>query len=141
MVDLVAKVRQLLTAAGLHCVEAFPQSRLPRLADPLIAVGQSDIRLQPCFFSNYVGLRTTQTIRAVQVDFVVTLDIFSPYRGGGSLCAQQVRSVLAAVAVSINECEIADIVAQPVTYDENTDCFRSSIRLSFKSLMYQESTT
>lgn len=137
MDDLTAEIRQLLTAAGLHAVKAFPSFRLPRLLDPMIAVGQSTIRLLPCAFSDYIGLCAQAAASGFEAEIVIQLDVYSPYRKGGSVCADAVRSALSAVADGLDSCTAKDIRVDPVYYDENTDCFRSKICLTFGMLLYQ----
>lgn len=137
MGDLATQIRLLLTAAGLHAVNAFPDYRLPRLVSPMIAVGQGEIRFLPCGFSGYLGCSDGDDVFGAETECVILLDIYSPYTGGGDPCAAAVRSALNAVAGGVSCATLKGIRVDPVYYDEKTDCFRSTLRLTFGSLLFR----
>ena len=137
MGDIVSQVRQILSDADMHAVNAFPKYRLPQLLSPMIAVGQAEITSLPCAFSAFLGLCSDQPVFGSEIEFIIQLDVYSPQRSGGNLCAEAARSALTAVSTGLSSCTLKSIQVSPVRYDENIDFFRSSLRLTFGTLLYQ----
>lgn len=137
MGDIVFEVRRLLAEAGMHTVNAFPAFRLPHLASPMVAVGQSDMRIFPCDSAKYIGSCSGSSAFGAEIEYVIQCDIFSPYRKGGQPCAEAVRTALTASSAGLDFCTLKAIHVTPVYYDENCDCFRGSVRLTFGALLYE----
>ena len=75
MGDIVSQVRQILSDAGMHAVNAFPKYRLPQLLSPMIAVGQAEITSLPCAFSAFLGLCSDQPVFGSELDFIIQLEV------------------------------------------------------------------
>lgn len=137
MVDLKLLVQRLLSNAGLHCMSEFPRSVLPRLQNPMIAVGLDSQRLLPTAFGGFFGYFAGRTCTGFLQESVIRLDVFSPYLSGGAPCRSTVNDALVAVLGGVANHSLREVSVGDIHYDPEVDCVRCTILLTYQAHLFQ----
>lgn len=137
MGGIIRELIELLTGAGLHCVEYYPKRLLPRLSAPMITVGVKELVCTPASVDDpALRLSRTEKYSGRLLRCAAELDAYFPYRGGGTGCPAYIEELLAALSAGLSCATVQSVSVGAVHYDPDTDCFRCTVRLALAALEY-----
>ena len=138
MGGIKARIYQLLTNSGFHCLTEFPTNRLPRLVAPMIAVGVKSTEIKPAAVGGYLGANDDQE---ACIGFLATttvrLDVYAPYLGGGSACSTTMQDAVGVLLAGGTGQTLRKVRMDNVRFDADADCYRCSALLTFEALIFQ----
>ena len=132
--DLLTELRQRLEDWDIHCIEAMPNVKLPRLTVSGVFLGILKSVLVPRFGENYL-YRDDEgvAIRKGMADVTVFFDIYTPYRMGAPVCEIIRERVRNSLLTSFNYYTVRDLTCGECYYDPKTDYFRCRLTLTIRA--------
>ena len=139
---IIRQLISLLNGAGLHCVKAFPQKRLPRLQSPMISVGLSEFKRVPAAIDSFVGTDLLEkSCFGWRETFSTRLNLYFPYAQGGEDSPAYIDRVLTVLAGGLSNLSVERMSVSPLTYDPDADCFRCTVTAVLSAVIYRQSTS
>lgn len=141
MDELIAALVRALENAGMRAVRAFPEGAMPKLTQPVTAVGLGAIVNEACGGWQYLGMWTdengrTQTRYGRELAAEALLHVYCPRQLGGRACMAEAEKAAAMLAEPVDGVRITEFSVGPCGFDGKSDCFRCTLTAKTRAYLY-----
>lgn len=141
MEELLEKLLRALEAAGIRAQAALPAKLIPRLREPLTAVGLTRARAVEQGLGRYLGeqdslLSGRRAIYGRTVEATVFFRIASPVALGGRRCFQEANRLMDTLLAGIDGVDVGQFTQEQCRYDPVTDQFVCTISAEIRARMF-----